>query len=160
MPQSVCVIQIEGILRKHIGEQPLESGRRLYLGLSQFFDIILVSSSVDKDRMDEWLTTEGFARHAHVVYGWMAPTADLASMLRNQYGYNVEYFVLTDPARAVGLIESGYSTLLVTNTAYALPEWRPDSHHGVRPWGALVDEIDQQRKLRANDKRMEEDLRS
>lgn len=165
MPQPTAVFQVEGILRKPVGGQPLDSGRRLYHGLASMYSLVLVTESTDRQQIKTWLAMEGFDKHAHIIHDmdtgvagtgiWWLTTAN---MLRNNHGYNIEYFVLNDPEAASYLIKYGYSTLLVTNAAYALPEWRPDADKGVTAWADLAAEIDRQRTLRAADKRMEEHI--
>lgn len=165
MPQPTVVMQVEGVLRKPITGAVIDSGRRLYLGLAQFYRVVLVTEETDHDLINGWLNMHSFTRHDHIVYGdvdvstarsrWVS----IAKMLRHSYGYDVDLCVLPDPAEAARLIEIGFSTMLFTKAAYALPEWRPDHRKGVQPWLDLVGEVQHQQTLRADDRRMEDDLR-
>lgn len=168
MPQPTAVLQVEGVLRKPITGATIDTGRRLYLGLSQFFRIVLVTDETDHDRINTWLGMEGYARHDHVVYGdgllrRMFPDDEpwliTANTLKVGYGYDLDLIVLPDPHDAAVLIKRGYNTLLFTQAAYAFPEWRPDHPGGVKPWSDLETEILKGRAMRATDKRMEDELR-
>lgn len=162
MPQPTAVMQVEGVLRKPVTGAPIESGRRLYLGLSQFYRIVLVTEN-DRQYSGEWLGMHSFTRHDHIVYFedsivtrkyfWL----DTARSLRTRYGYDVDTCVVPDPADAALLIRYGFSTLLFTQAAYALPEWSPDHSKGIKPWEELTAEVQRGRAIRAADKRMEDD---
>lgn len=162
MPQPTAVMQIEGVLRKPVTGAVIDSGRRLYLGLSQFFRIVLATEDTNREYFSGWLGMEGFFRHDHIVYGDEPVSATrewwptIANALRVRYGYDTDLFVIPDPQTASHLIRAGYNTLLFTQASYALPEWRPDTRAGVRPWAELVSEVQTQRSLRAADKRMDE----
>lgn len=161
MSKPTAVMQVEGVLRKPVGGAVLDSGRRLYHGLAGTFRLVLVSHDEDKRYVNNWLSMEGFTKHDHIAsFGEWRPRADnewvgMAGSLKLQYGYNTELFVVPAPHDAAALIEHGYNALLFIVAAYALPEWRPDTRKGVRPWSELMAEIDVQRYLRAGDKRMD-----
>lgn len=163
MPRPTAVIPVEGVLRKPSGV-PDDAGRRLYHGLAGTYRIVLVALEADSAvQMSEWLGMEGFTKHDHIVYpmGWargirIPQWLNIARSLKLGYGYDVDVIVVTDPADAKVLIENGYSTMLWTRAAYALPEWRPDHKAGVQPWADLTAEIEAQRAARATDNRMRE----
>ena len=165
MPQPTAVIQVEGVLRKPVTGAVMDSGRRLYLGLASFYRIVLVTDETNQQGMHTWLAVNSFARHDHIVFP-MTWAADIrvpqwlntARTLKLSYGYDVDVIVIPDPANARVLIEHGYSTLLFTDAAYSLPEWRPDSKPGIQPWGELEEEIRYGLALRAKDQRMEDKL--
>lgn len=159
-------MQVEGVLRKPVTGAVIESGRRLYLGLAQFSRIVLVTSETDPEYFSSWLGLEALDRHDHVVYGndFTSATRErwplLASALKIRYGYDTDVFVVPDPEAAMHLMKSGFNVLLFMQSAYALPEWRPDQPAGVQPWNDLVNEVQIQKIARAADKRMEDgDLR-
>jgi hypothetical protein len=162
MPKPTAVVQVEGVLRKPVTSGVLETGRRLYHGLAGTFRIVLVTWETPV-RLAPWLGMEGFDKHDHIVYPVNWPQAripewlNVARTLTLAYGYNTELVVVPDPGDAAVLLEHGYSTLLFTDAAYSLPEWRPDHKAGVQPWDALVSEITTQRALREADKRTKED---
>lgn len=161
MSKPTAVMQVEGVLRKPVTGAVTDSGRRLYHGLAGTFRLVLASEGDDRQYLNNWLSMEGFVKHDHIVYSsdWR-PRADnwwvgTAGTLKFRYGYAVELFIVPDPRDVAALISHGYNTLLFTQAAYALPEWRPDTRAGVRPWGDLVGEIDAQQALRAADTRMD-----
>lgn len=164
MSNPTAVVQVEGVLRKPVSGTVLDSGRRLYHGLAGTFRLVLVAvEATNAQHMTSWLGMEGFTKHDHIVYPmqWAQDTRvpmwlNIARTLTHAHGYNVELTVLPGPEDAMVLIEQGYSTLLFTDAAYSLPEWRPDHRAGVKPWKELVGEIETQRALRAADKRMQE----
>lgn len=164
MHLPTAVMQVEGVLRKPVTGAVIESGWRLYHGLAGTYRLVLVTDDPDHQHSRDWLGMEGFSKHDHIVYwdGRSAPEPDTwldtARTLKLAYGYDVDVIVLPDPKSAAALIRRGYSTLLLTQAAYALPEWRPDHDPGLRPWADLAREIETQRRLRAADKRMEEDI--
>lgn len=161
MPLSTAVIQVEGVLRKTVTRAPLDMGKRLYHGLAATYNLVLVTEDTDRTQAKTWMAMEGFEKHAHIVFGdadvgrdsshWLA----IVKMLKLSYGYNIEYVVQPDPVEAAQLIKRGYNSLLVTNAAYALPEWRPDAWGKIQPWSELVEEVIKDKQLRAADKRMD-----
>lgn len=164
MPQPTAVIQIEGVLRKPVTGAPIDSGRRLYHGLASTYRITLVAEGDDRQNTSHWLGMEGFTKHDHIVYSgdwrprhgeqWVAT----AGVLKIQYGYDTDLFVVPGPHDAAALIRHGYNVLLFVQASYALPEWRPDHRQGVQPWDELMAEIAAQRSLRAKDRRMHREL--
>lgn len=164
MPMPTAVMQVEGVLRKPVTGAVLDSGRRLYHGLAGTFRLVLISVTTSpQSHLTPWLGMEGFSKHDHIVYpmSWEQDTRvplwlNIARTLTHAHGYNVDLTVLPNPGDAAVLLEHGYSTLLFTDAAYSLPEWRPDHSRGVQPWDALVHEITTQRALREADKRMKE----
>jgi hypothetical protein len=159
MPIPTVAIQIEGVLRKTVTRAPLDMGKRLYHALAAEYNLVLVTEDADREQSKTWLAMEGFSKHAHVQFCTIgySPEYWLAAvkMLKLQYGYAIEYVIQPDPVTAELLIRKGFNSMLVTNAAYALPEWRPDSNVGVEKWDSMVAEVDRQRQLRAEDKRME-----
>lgn len=163
MPQPTAVIQVEGVLCKPVTGAPIDTGRRLYHGLASTFRIVLVSDGDDREYTSTWLGMENFGKHDHIVYSgdwrprheerWVAT----AGVLKLQFGYDTELFIVPDPHDAAALIRHGYNALLFVQASYALPEWRPDHRQGVQPWEELMGEIAAQRTLRATDKRMDHD---
>lgn len=162
MAQPTAVIQVEGVLRKPVAGGVADTGRRLYAGLRHAYRIVLVTEETDRDYIGGWLATEGFNGFDHIVHGdepvryvegWWP---SIALKLKLSYGYDTDLFAVTDPDDARSLIRAGFNTLLYTQAAYALPEWRPDHKEGTRPWEELVTEVTTQRALRASDKRMDE----
>lgn len=162
MSQPTAVIQVEGVLRKPAGGAPIDSGRRLYHGLAGMYRIVLATEETDRAYLGGWLGMEGFSKHDHVVYGDHPLSAtrerwpSLALILKGQYGYDVDMFVVPDPHDAAQLIGHGHNVLLFAQAAYALPEWRPDAQRGVTPWAELAHEVETQRMLRAQDSRTED----
>jgi hypothetical protein len=158
-------MQVDGVIRKPVTGAPIDSGRRLYHGLAGTYRIVLATEATDRQHLSGWLGMEGFTKHDHVVYGDepVSTTRDwwpsIARALRGRYGYDTDLFVVPDPEAATHLIQAGFNALLFVQAAYALPEWRPDTHRGARPWKQLVAEVATQRLLRADDNRMENDLR-
>lgn len=166
MPKPVAVMQVEGVLRNSMGGGVLGNGRRLYHGMAGTFRIVLVTfDDHPRNLLTGWLGMEGFNKHDDIVYPsyWPEPRIpvwlNIARTLTRTYGYDVELSVVPDPADAAVLLEYGYSTLLYSDAAYALPEWRPDHTPGVQAWSDLEREITTQRALREADKRMEEEVK-
>lgn len=168
MPTTTVVIQVEGILRKPVTGLTLDSGKRLYHSLASMYNIVLVTEETNREHMSGLLAMEGFDKHAHVIYGdflgevygeeafqpwWLV----VALQLTNRFGYNIEYFVLSEPYGAKLLIDGGYSTIVVTNAEYALPDWLPGNSLKPRPWDDYEEAIDRQRRARQSDDRMKND---
>jgi diphthamide synthase (EF-2-diphthine--ammonia ligase) len=161
MPIPTVAIQVEGVLRKTVTQAPLDQGKRLYHALAVEYNLVLVTEDLDREQMKTWLAMEGYSKHAHVVFGdsvmnydkswWLA----VAKTLKLSFGYDIEYIVQPDPVEAATLVKHGYNSMLLTNAAYALPEWRPDAWGKVQPWNEIVEEVITQKRLRAEDKRMD-----
>lgn len=157
--QATAVIAVEGVLKKPVTGHATDTGHRLYRGLAETHRIVLVTEDDNRDRTAEWLLTQGFARHDHIVYGdTPSPTgtawwAHIVRTLKLAYGFDVDFTVVPDPVAARSLIAAGLTAVLFTPAAYSLPEWRPDHPSGVTPWNDLEAEMRVQRQLRAKDDR-------
>lgn len=157
VPWPSAVIAVDGVLRWSHGSPPIPQGRRLYRALAESWKIILAVRNPDGP-LEDWLLTEGFTRHDHLVdLAGFADWPHAVNHLRSRMAYDVDLVVTADPADAVSVLARGRNTLLFSSAAYGLPEWRPDADMSLRPWDDLASEIDHQARMRAGDERLEED---
>lgn len=160
---SACVIVVEGVLQKLITTAPIAEGLQIYHGLSETFQILLVSDS-DKETLDHWLQLENLNKHGIVIYndGYLQNFSAEERRVKQIYeirnrGYAIDLIVEPDPVVAAQLLYRGFSVLNFLHTAYSHPEWRPDFEEKVKPWSMLEEQVTKDIILRTGDKRMEQE---
>lgn len=157
------VMEVEGILKKPIGGQVNENGRRLYRALSSQYQILLVAWDTRK-LLDEWLYKEGITGYADLIIGGDLRINITENMWTNYLryfalmGYNIELCVVNSPESALSVLERGVGVLLFGQPAYGLPEWLPGSSRGALDWADLAERAEVDALARRDDKRMEEGL--
>ena len=145
---KVAVMAVDGVLRKPVGGAPVPEGVRLYQALVRAGNVVL--SHHDPIGIADWLELNGCVGHSFIEAG---DTVEDCNDLRRQ-GYDIDLVVVPDPAVAAELIHSGFHTLLLTHSAFALPEWRPDSPRGVRAWDTITKQVADLARMRAEDARL------
>lgn len=155
MAVSSVVITIEGVLKKHVTDSPIPVGIALYHGLASSFNVLLVCDMAKREA-DRWCALEGLNRHAGVEYNeGVIKNFDLDSrrlqQVKNlrQRGYSIDIVIEPNPAVVVKLLDSGFNTMLYTHANYAMPQWRPDYEHRVRPWDEIQQREEHMAELRA-----------
>lgn len=158
---SACVIVVEGVLQKIVTSAPIPAGLQIYHGLSETFQVLLVSDS-EKDELDHWLRLENLNKHGIVLYNddYLQNFSPEERRIKQIYeirdrGYAVDLIIEPDPVVAAQLLYRGFSVLNFLHSAYSQPEWRPDYEAAVKPWSQLEERVTKDIELRADDKRME-----
>ena len=133
--------------------KPSIEGRGLWNLLFQQYNgsIVLIADGRDeKDHLEQWLKTEGYKPSMIDFATDNTPREKgrRATQVRNAFG-NVRWFVDIDPYSAQLALEEGLPTLIAVAPSVPRAEWRSDQAKGTKPWDSLVEEIDQQRIMRA-----------
>jgi hypothetical protein len=125
-------LQVDGILRDPINDQPTDHGRLLYRALTEVARVTLMAHKLPQS----WLALEGFTAHHHVVYASI-PTLAVIKTLRAQGPLALA--VISEPDLTHDLFDLGQAHLLyVSPRIYtSLPD-RPQ-------WKDLVAKIDADR---------------
>lgn len=114
---------------------------------------ILSKSNEDADR---WLKSVNIGKIDDLVdYSFITATDDKDYWLVEYCRANgkVDLVVTANVELAERLLEVGVNTLLFLHPMYIRPEFRPDGR-GRRGWDAIVEEIDKQQELHAEDTRV------
>ncbi len=158
MSATVAIV-IDGVLSREVGEGVIPQGQRLYWGLMESYRVALITDRTDVEPVKHWLLVNGFNKHPYLMPSQVTDPEDPGerrmrqiSRLR-QAGCNVELVIEPDPKVAAHVMASGVGVLNYLHPNYSSPRFRPDYHETVTPWSALVDEVERQRALHAEDKR-------
>src|SRR6185437_5119177 len=157
MAVSSVVMAVEGVLKKHVTNAPIPVGIALYHGLANTFNVLLVCD-ISQAELDRWCALEGLNRHAatRVNEGVWEYNTDVTrrlyqvDSLRNT-GYNIDLVIEPDPSKSAKMLQAGYTCMTFTHADYALPQWRPDYEHKVKPWDEIAAYQEKMAELRAID---------
>jgi hypothetical protein len=164
---ALAIIQVEGVLAQVFSTlsaaKPINDSLFLYEGLRQHWKIALVTAAAtDPDEARHWLKLHSFvkfdhlecmpSRHRLVPLQWL--TDDTIDGYRSR-GWEIGLYVSADPSVVKLSLVRGVPGMLMTHPLYMRPEHRPDATLEPRPWDTLVQEINQQQEMKANDRRME-----
>lgn len=160
---SVVAITVDGVMRKIVGMAPIPAGIKLYRALATQFSVVLVTDELeDYGHLSRWLETEGLNEHTGIV--WSNVVLDsydtalrrVRQMTMVRVHGAVELVVEPDPAISALLIQEGLNVMTMSYAAYSQPSWRPDYIDAVRPWDELSKQVADAARLRANDRRLEQ----
>jgi hypothetical protein len=162
MAVSSVVITVEGVLQKNVSYAPIPVGIALYHGLSNTFNLLLVSDSTQKE-LDYWLSLEGLNKHAAVLYNegvWQYNSdSERRRQQVNSYRtqrYSVDLVIEPDPVKCSLLLTDGFNVMNFLHAQYAIPTWRPDYKEQPKGWQNIIDYEEEMARLRALDSRLKE----
>jgi hypothetical protein len=157
----IAAMAVTGVLRTPMGKT-IPEGIALYRALTAEYTgmSLMLLNEPDADTVfDDFCLNEGLVDHTAVVpYDIYAAPSDQGNRLAQVTnlrlsGYALAFVVEPDPDTCALLISKGYNTLLFTHAEYAYPDWRPDASLKPRPWTELSQQVADQARLRAEDKR-------
>jgi hypothetical protein len=110
----------------------------------------------DKVEAERWLKNSGISKFEEIMdYSYITLGENnnlrLVEYCRSQG--KVELVITADIELAKYLLEQGIHTLMFLHPTYIRPEFRPDGR-GRKDWDAVVEELDRQQELYADDKRV------
>ena len=156
----IAVIAIDGVLKDAASSTPIPTGRRLYTTLASSYRLFLVEDTpVDP----LWLLIDGFDTHQTVINRLPEDPEDRAIRRIRQIerirgmGGTVELLVEPDPLVVAAVTRLGVVCLHYVDPPYARPEFHPDRREEITPWNQMVEELEQQKIIRAADNRMFEE---
>jgi hypothetical protein len=156
--KSTAAVTIPGVLMKIVTSAPVYEGLKLYHGLCESFNVVLLTDD-DKESTDHWLSLEGLDKHGIVLYGEGTNESGARLSQVNSLrlrGFAVDLCFEPDPAIAAQLLANGYTVCNFLHRAYSYPSWRPDFEEKTRPWEELAKQAERDRILKAMDKRITE----
>jgi hypothetical protein len=156
---ATAVIVVDGVLRDSRGRQVLDTGKRLYAGLSSAMNIALLAEDYTEDQLTHFLNIEGFKRPPYMLT--RQPWAGTPAQLRihqlhrlRRFGCDVEFVIEPDTKIAAEVIAAGYAVLHYARPVYGRDDHRPDYRPEIKPWDLLAAELERQRELKAADPRI------
>lgn len=162
MPAMV-VMAVEGVLAEpaeYLNDaQLIPTGRLLYIGLSKYYRIALVSCFPNEDEIRFWLDRHDVAHYAEMLPGpgYAAPVEVVRSeQLTALWSRAATIEMLIDSAPSViamGLAR-GLPGLLSVHPRFVRAEYRPDEGDGPRPWIEIEAELEEQDRLRRTNPRL------
>jgi hypothetical protein len=156
MPKTV-VMPVTGILRNPIGGQLNHDGYFFFRGLCDNFNVVLTTFDT-QDKFKAWAAMENIIGQSNVLYPDFRMNitdgywTNVSYYLR-RHGYDIAFFVVTDPRDATELLMISEASMLYVQPAYAMSEWLPDSEKGKPAWSDLVDRVLMDKAARAKDTR-------
>lgn len=149
------------MLRKELDAEAQDrGGALLYASLIDTFRVVVLGTE-DRVKDEHFLTVNGFLRYT--LLDPLRPEDGIteherkfaqANRLRRD-GFNFEFVVTPDPDVATFLFRTGIPSLLYLHPTFSAESFRPDYQGGIRPWSALVDEVEYQRTVRAEQAKKE-----
>lgn len=147
---------VEGILLQPVSSSPIPQGLLLYRALAVASAVILVSNETSEVELADWLLTNGLTGYAQLSCDPGMLRLTQINRLRAQ-GYVLDLVVEPDLSNIYDLHMAGYHCLHFLHNAYALPSWRPDYQHTVRPWGEVAASIRATARMKAADARLSDE---
>lgn len=147
-------ITIDGILRKPVGGQLIEPGRRLFDALKERYNVVLLSDEEDREPEERWLLENHISGHGKLslrTRATMSATAaearcHQATSLKGSH-YALDLIYDTDLDVAAALLDAGFNVSLIINAALAEPSWRPGHKTQPTPWDELAQRVNDNNKL-------------
>lgn len=145
---TAVAITIDGILRKTVGGQIIEPGRRLFDAMKDRYNVVLLSDEEERGPVEQWLLENHVSGHGKLVLrtrATMGATAadarsHQATSLRGQH-YALDLIYEPNPEVAARLVDDGFNVALVVNSAFSEPSWRPDHTGQLTPWEELANRV-------------------
>lgn len=158
MATNSVVITVEGVLQKNVSYAPIVQGKALYIGLSNVYNLLLVTDSNDEKLLERWLDLENLNKHGMIVYNDAVLAAKSpgerrlaqVNILRSR-GYAIDFVIDPAPDVSAKLLGAGISVLNFLHSSYSLPEWRPDFKESIKPWEEIVETNERLAYLKAQD---------
>lgn len=137
------VMPVEGFLRDPVGGHLIPENFYLYRTLSSLYEIILVTTEGNRQRVKDWLAMEGIFKYAQIVfpdYRILITDNEATNLNRHLFmqGYVIDFWICYDPAFARELLEIGQAVMLQVRPQYAMAEWLPDHVKGTLAWEDIV----------------------
>lgn len=151
--KSSVAMAIEGVLLRPVSSSPILQGLLLYRALVSVSSVVLVSNETAQPEMEDWLLTNGITGYADLYCQPGVYRLAQINKLRAQ-GRALDLVVEPSLENVYDLHMAGYDCLHFLTTSYAIPSWRPDYQHSVRPWDQVAEEIALTARMKAADARL------
>lgn len=133
---------------------PIPPGVRLLRALSGLYQVAVVTSEPNQDVVEHWLMVNGLSdNYSTIVVPRSEPTRAAQWRYLRSVG-SLDYVIDPSPSDVAWAASEGITALLFSHPLYARPEWRPDDERGVRAWGEIEAEVEQQAQRRSTDRRL------
>lgn len=156
----LAIIALEGVLVDGVdlkASPPTKHGKLFYAALKSQYQTLILSTDPSHELARAWLKREGitgfgsvFCRPANTI---LSPVDWKVSKIREMQseGWPIALYADSDPASIRAAFLEGVPTALLASPRYSRPEWRPDAERAIRPWDSLVDTLEAEHLLKAED---------
>ena len=156
----LAIIVLEGVLLDGSdlkASPPTKHGPLFYAALKSQYQTLILSTSPSHELARAWLKREGmtgcgsvFCRPSNTM---LSPVDWKVSKIREMQseGWPIALYADSDPASIRAAFLEGVPTALLASPRYGRPEWRPDAERTIRPWESLVDTLEAEHLLKAED---------
>lgn len=148
-------IALDGVLRKPLDVEAQDFGASLlYASLVDNFRVVVLGTQ-DLAKDHHFMTINGMGRFVKIEPLRASDGVGAAAQQRKQVqrllaeGFKFEFVVVPDPELAKDLYAQGVPVLLYLHPTFSARSFRPDYVGGQRPWQELVDEVEFQRIVKA-----------
>lgn len=142
------VMVVEGILRLPHSEAITETGNGLYRAFAPSTRLYLLTATWAESDLTTWLHRQQLSGHQGILHAPEPTPASRVDTLRRIRSWRIGLVVDSDAACAAAAVADGWHVHLHAPAAYTEPTWRPDHVQDIRPWGALLDEVQHQQDMR------------
>lgn len=158
----MIALTIDGVLRQTYSGAPIPGGILLYRALSAVGNVGLIVDSQTEEQAKHFLLVNDLTDHNYLVVPRDNDPLDpgqrrVSQIIRLSASGAVDMLIESSPAIAATVIQQGTPTLLYCHPAYAVPDHLPGNRRIPTPWGSLVEEIERQREMKANDTRLNQE---
>lgn len=151
---------LDGVIRAE-GKKEIPNGVHLYRALVKTCRLVIAIDDDDEDAAAYWLKMQGLVGHAEIITDGVpghlrgddvrvAQVHDLKGR-----GHGVDLVVEANAAKVERLVHDGIPVALWMQPKFSRPEDRPDWDGTPRPWDDLMAEIQRQRELAAERRRVD-----
>lgn len=153
------------VLRTPASETPSQLGTLIYYSLREHCRIVLTADGDASDKLVDghWLGVYGF--NAHQLVSYPAHYEEIKPSRLHQIrrlqssGFGGDLIAVeTNPAIVEELLYNGIPSMLVIEPQYFSPRHRPDFAGEKKSWDSMVDEVERQNIMKANDTRVSPDV--
>jgi hypothetical protein len=141
------VMVVENVLRLPHSEAITETGNGLYKALTAC-RLYLLTATWSEDDLTTWLHRRQLSGHQGILYAPDPGAAARIDTLRRVRSWRIGLVIDADAQCAAAAVADGWTVHLHAPAVYPEPAWRPDHIGGIRPWGALLDEVQHQEDMR------------
>lgn len=146
------VMVAEHILRTPNSEASTEVGNALFRALAPATRLHLLTYSWTGEELSAWLGRHQLRGHVGILTCDGPEPAARIDTLRRTRSWRVELVIDHDAECAAAAVAEGWTCLLWAPATFLEPSWRPDHPKDIRPWDALLEELNHQQEMRNHTK--------
>jgi hypothetical protein len=151
------LMAMRGVIRNEAG-LPITQGVELYAALVQVARVSIALDDDNPESVEHWMRIEGMTGHQGIIpHDLIGDNLRVTQVQRlRAQGFNPTLIIDPNPTTCAALLREGYTALLFSHPKFSLPEFRPDYQQQVKPWNDIVEETEQQVRLKYRERPLPE----